>query len=167
MSPILSRAAISFSAPATSSACARLSSWHGPAMIEIGRSLPNLTDPAATSGAAGKFAFKLFSLFRTEPCRAAAVGSTYFGRFEYQDCTVGDVRRRHQPSGMLLRRNSVLPMHGLDLGNIRNLEAHRVERHPSTPDVQRNTGLIAKRDRFHDFDVAILGASLDADRTRM
>src|SRR5258707_1514593 len=53
--------AISLSAEATSSACARLSSWHGPAMIEIGRSLPNLTDPAATSGAGEVFAFKALS----------------------------------------------------------------------------------------------------------
>jgi hypothetical protein len=45
-------------------------------MIEIGKSLPNLTDPAATTGAAKRFAFKLFSSFRTEPCRAAAAGST-------------------------------------------------------------------------------------------
>src|SRR5437660_671342 len=61
MSPIFKRAAISFSAEATSSACARLSSWHGPAMIEIGKSLPNLTDPTATSGAAELFAFKALS----------------------------------------------------------------------------------------------------------
>src|ERR1700704_5140516 len=53
-----SRAAISFSAEATSSAWARLSSWHGPAMIEIGKALPNLTDPAATIGAADSLAFK-------------------------------------------------------------------------------------------------------------
>src|SRR5260370_22321625 len=66
MSPIFNRAAISFSAPATWSACARLSSWHGPAMIEIGKSLPNLTDPAATTGAAEVFAFKALSFFRRD-----------------------------------------------------------------------------------------------------
>src|ERR1700686_3324766 len=60
---MLSRAAISFSADATSSACARLSSWHGPAMTEIGKSLPNLTGPAATTGAAEVFAFKALSFF--------------------------------------------------------------------------------------------------------
>src|SRR5882672_12215644 len=64
--PTLSRAAISFSAEATSSACARLSSWQGPAMIEIGKSLPNLTDPAATTGAAEVFAFKDAFLFRSD-----------------------------------------------------------------------------------------------------
>jgi hypothetical protein len=48
----LSLAAISFSADATSSACARLSSWQGPAMIEIGKALPNFADPTATIGAA-------------------------------------------------------------------------------------------------------------------
>ena len=35
---------------ATSSAWLRLSSWHGPAMIEIGKWLPNLTEPAVTTG---------------------------------------------------------------------------------------------------------------------
>src|SRR3981189_3370713 len=60
------RAAISFSAEATSSAWARLSSWHGPAMIEIGKSLPNLTDPAATTGAAEMLSFNGTFLFRRD-----------------------------------------------------------------------------------------------------
>src|ERR1700734_1490459 len=64
--PTFRRAAISVSAPATSSACARLSSWHGPAMIEIGRSLPNLTDPAATTGAAEILALKAFPFIRRD-----------------------------------------------------------------------------------------------------
>src|SRR4051812_17985588 len=67
--PTFSRAAISFSADATSSACARLSSWHGPAMIEIGSALPNLTAPAETTGAAVMSAFKVFSLDRRESGR--------------------------------------------------------------------------------------------------
>src|SRR3954447_6487019 len=57
---MFSREAISFSAAATSSACARLSSWQGPAMIEIGSSLPNFTAPAETTGAAVIVAFNLF-----------------------------------------------------------------------------------------------------------
>src|SRR3954471_15247603 len=64
--PTFSRAAISLSADATSSACARLSSWHGPAMIEIGSALPNLTAPTETTGAAVMSAFKVFSLHRRE-----------------------------------------------------------------------------------------------------
>src|ERR1700728_1622202 len=164
--PILRRAAISFNAPATSSACARLSSWHGPAMIEIGRSLPNLTDPAATIGAAKRFVVKLFP-FRTGPCRAAVAGSTCFGGFEYQGCTMGEVRRRHQPSDMPLRRNSVPPMQCLDLGDIRYRKAHGVERHALIPDVERDAELIAKRGPLHDVDIAIPGARLDSDRTRM
>src|SRR3954471_13600599 len=73
--PIPSRVAISFSAPATSSACARLSSWHGPAMIEIGRSLPNLTGPTETTGLAETFAFTGYVLFqaRTMPVRATRI----------------------------------------------------------------------------------------------
>jgi hypothetical protein len=35
-------------------------------MIEIGKSLPNLTDPAATMGAAEVFAFKDAFLFRSD-----------------------------------------------------------------------------------------------------
>src|SRR6266849_2234649 len=66
ISPIFKRVAISFSAEATSSACARLSSWHGPAMIEIGKSLPNLTWPAVTTGDADMLAFKGTFLLRRD-----------------------------------------------------------------------------------------------------
>src|SRR5262249_49878092 len=59
---ILRRPAISFSALATSSACALLSSWHGPAIIEIGKSLPNLTDPTVTTGEAKRVASTAISL---------------------------------------------------------------------------------------------------------
>jgi hypothetical protein len=47
-------------------------------MIEIGRSLPNLTGPTVTTGAAEMFAFKGISLFRRGPCRSAPSGSTLF-----------------------------------------------------------------------------------------
>src|SRR5476651_2303695 len=58
-------------------------------MIEIGNSLPNLTDPAATTGAAEMLAFKALSLFPPRPCRAAATGSTYarvFHKSGYRFC---------------------------------------------------------------------------------
>src|SRR5258706_13603776 len=125
--PILSRAAISFSAPATSSAWARLSSWHGPAMIEIGKSLPNLTDPAATTGAAEVFAFKALSFLRRDhagrrrpdqPMRsysakvgtgfAVSIRANYLCGPEYQGCAIGDIRRHHQPTHMALRGNPAL-----------------------------------------------------------
>src|SRR3977135_3735753 len=64
---MFTRPAISCSAEATSSAWARLSSWQGPAIIEIGKSLPNLTDPAATTGAAEMLSFKGTFLFRGDP----------------------------------------------------------------------------------------------------
>jgi hypothetical protein len=35
-------------------------------MIEIGKALPNLTDPAATTGAAAMWAFKALSFFRRD-----------------------------------------------------------------------------------------------------
>src|ERR1700730_7483791 len=127
--PIFKRAAISFSAEATSSAWARLSSWHGPAMIEIGRSLPNLTDPAVTTGAAEVVAFKTFSLFRAGPCRAAPEGSTLFSSLEYQGCAVGGGGRHHQPSNMALRRDSVSPERGFGLRDISDFEAQCVECH--------------------------------------
>src|SRR6267142_6991437 len=97
MSPIFKRAAISFRAPATSSAWARLSSWHGPAMIEIGRSLPNLTLPAVTTGAAAMLAFKLFPLL-AGPCRAVPQGSTLFRGLEYQGCAERRARRHDNPA---------------------------------------------------------------------
>jgi hypothetical protein len=116
MSPIFSRPAISFSALATSSPCARLSSWHGPAMIEIGRSLPNLTDPAATTGAAETVALKAFPSLRrpqTMPRGAgginprkvsigfeAEIRAKYLCRLEYQGCTMGAIRRQDQTPAM-------------------------------------------------------------------
>src|ERR1700716_3640987 len=126
---MFSRAAISFSAEATSSAWARLSSWHGPAMIEIGNSLPNLTDPAATTGEAAMLAFKTNSLFRTGPCRAVPRGSTLFSGLEYQGCATGDIRRYHEPSDMALRGNSVLPMQCFGERDIFDFDAQAVERH--------------------------------------
>src|ERR1700754_2676046 len=126
--PIFRRAAISFSAEATSSAWERLSSWHGPVMIDIGSSLPNLTDPAATTGAVEVMSFKTLSLFRAAPCRAEPEGSTLLSRLEYQGCAIGGVRRHHQPSDMALRGDFVLPEQVFNPSNIGGFEAHRLER---------------------------------------
>src|SRR5712691_8989476 len=167
MSPIFNRAAISFSAPATSSAWARLSSWHGPAMIEIGKSLPNLTWPAVTTGAAEMLAFKALILFPARPCRAPAGGSTLFSGLEYQGCAMGDIRRHHEPPDMAPRGNAVLPMRCFGLCRVRDLEAQRVERHPLAVHSRRNAELVAKRDLLHDLDITVPGARLDADRARM
>src|SRR6267142_2874346 len=167
MSPIFKRAAISFRAPATSSAWARLSSWHGPAMIEIGKSLPNLTSPAVTTGAAEMLAFKALILFRARPCRAPARGSTLFSGLEYQGCAMGDTRRHYEPPDMAPRGNAILPMRCFGLCHVRNLKAQRVERHPLAVHIRRNAELIAKRDLLHDLDIAVPGARLDADRARM
>src|SRR6266700_2334148 len=167
MSPIFKRAAISFSAPATSSAWARLSSWHGPATIEIGKSLPNLTWPAVTTGAAEMLAFKALILFPARPCRAPARGSTLFSGLEYQGCAMGDVRRHHGPPNMAPRGNAILPMRCFGLCHVRDLDAQRVERHPLAVHSRRNAELVAKRDLLHDLDIAVPGARLDADRARM
>src|SRR5664279_988135 len=119
--PTFRRAAISLSAPATSSACARLSSWHGPAMIEIGKSLPNLTDPAATTGAAEMFAFKALSFLRRDHAGQRQADQPYSaGGLEYQGCAMGDVRRHHQPSDMALRGYSDLPMQGFGKREVRD-----------------------------------------------
>src|SRR6266568_5190893 len=167
MSPIFKRAAISFSAPATSSAWARLSSWHGPATIEIGKSLPNLTWPAVTTGAVEVLAFKALILFPARPCRAAARGSTLFSGLEYQGCAMGDIRRHHEPPHMAPRGNAILPMRCFGLCHVRDLDAQRVERHPLAVHSRRNAELVAKRDLLHDLDIAVPGARLDADRARM
>src|SRR5258708_39457654 len=144
MSPIFKRAAISFSAPATSSAWARLSSWHGPAMIEIGKSLPNLTWPAVTTSAAEMLAFKALILFPARPCRAPARGSTLFSGLEYHGCAMGDIRRHHEPPHMAPRGNAILPMRCFGLRHVRDLYAYHVERHPLAVHVSRNDELIPK-----------------------
>src|SRR6185437_14852550 len=130
MSPILSRAAISFSAEATSSACARLSSWHGPAMIEIGKSLPNLTGPISTISAAETAGLNGLGPVRARPCRAPASRSTQFWCFEYQGCAKGLFRRNDKPLAVTPNGKPVLPMQGLRSRQIGNGEAHGAERHP-------------------------------------
>src|SRR3982074_1702665 len=139
MRPIPSLPAISFSAEAASSAWARLSSWHGPAMIEIGKSLPNLTSPAVTTGAAEMLAFKALILFRARPCRAPARGSTLFSGLEYQGCAMGDTRRHYEPPDMAPRDNAILPMRCFGLCHVRDLEAQRGERHPPAGTVARTS----------------------------
>src|ERR1700735_2127156 len=52
---MLSRAVMSLSAPATSKACARLSSAHGPAIRASGRVLPQRTLPTATTAFGSAF----------------------------------------------------------------------------------------------------------------
>jgi hypothetical protein len=118
-------------------------------MIEIGKSLPNLTDPAATTGAAEVFAFKALSFFRRDhagrrrpdqPTRAysAKVGTgfairiraNYLCGLEYQGCAAGDIRRHHQATHTALRGNSALPMQCFDPRDIGDFEAQRVECHP-------------------------------------
>src|SRR6476661_3272031 len=66
-----SLAAISFSAEAISSACARLSIWQGPANTAIGRSLANVTLPIVT--AALGFAESLMTSTIARAERVAAV----------------------------------------------------------------------------------------------
>src|SRR3982074_2516371 len=136
-------------------------------MIEIGNSLPNLTDPAATTGEAEMLAFKTISLFRTGPCRAVPRGSTLFSGLEYQGCATGDIRRHHEPSDMALRGNSVLPMQCFGERDIFDFDAQAVERHAVAVDIGRHAELVAKPDLFHDLDIAVLGARPDADRARM
>src|ERR1700744_6335637 len=92
---MFSRPAISCSADATSSACARLSSWHGPATIEIGKSLPNLTGPTSTTSAAEMAVFNGLDPVCARPCRSLAFQSTQFNGFEYQGCAKGHFGRYH------------------------------------------------------------------------
>src|ERR1051326_6729124 len=136
-------------------------------MIEIGKSLPNLTDPAATTGAAETLAFKSPILFKARPCRAAAGGSTLFSGLEYQGCAMGDIRRQHEALNMTPRSQPALPMQGFGLHEVCDFEAQRIQRHPHGIHLRQHTELIAKRYRLHDFDIAILGTGPDADRRRM
>jgi hypothetical protein len=54
-------------------------------MIDNGRSWPNVTEPAETTGAAETGWFKATS-FADRPCRPAAAGSIRFYGFEYEGC---------------------------------------------------------------------------------
>src|SRR3954451_17365844 len=100
---MFSRAAISFSAEATSSACWRLSSWQGPAMIEIGRSLPNLTVPMVTTGAADVEELKANPSFRRDHSRhRGRINPIRPGLSEYQGCA--GVPRRAMKRERLLDR---------------------------------------------------------------
>ena len=125
-------------------------------MTEIGKSLPNLTDPTATTGAAEMLAFKALSFPRRGPCRAAAGGSTAIRGLEYEGCATGT-------SGGMTRRPTwrceairLCRCNASALRNVCDFEAQRVE--PSCPRQVhrwRNAELITKRHRFHDFDIAI------------
>src|SRR5450432_2243639 len=136
-------------------------------MIEIGRSLPNLTDPAATSGAAKMLAFKVESLFSSATMPVDGRWINLFNGLEYQGCAMGDMRRDDQTPDMALRRDCVLPMQGFGLRDIHDCKAHRVQRHALTLHVRQNPELIAKSHLFDDFDVAVLSAYPDADRARI
>src|ERR1700732_5364800 len=126
MRPIPSLPAISFSAEATSSAWERLSSWHGPAMIEIGKSLPNLTEPVVTTGAAEVFAFKGFRSCCRADHAGPSLGINLVRGLEYQGCAVGQIRRHHQPPNMAFGRNSARPERGFRLADIGHFKAHGV-----------------------------------------
>src|SRR3982074_3801109 len=98
-------------------------------MIEIGKSLPNLTDPAATTGAAEVFAFKALSFFRRDhagqrrldhPAHAHSrkvgtgfairIRANYLCGLEYQVLATGFIGRNHEIANLPKRRNSALPM---------------------------------------------------------
>ena len=137
-------------------------------MIEIGRSLPNLTDPAATTGAAERLAFKAFSLFRPRPCRAAPAGSTLFGALRISGLRHG----RHPAARSAVRHGAarqfrVCRCRASTCAISATAKRSALSVIPSPLHVRRNAELIAKRDRLHDLDIAILGARRDADRTRM
>ena len=86
---------------------------------------------------------------------------------EYQGCAMGDIRRHDQPSDMAMEAIPLRAMQCFGLRDIRDREAQRIERHALASHFRRDAELIAKRDLFHDLDIAVFGARLDADRTRM
>src|SRR4051794_40967899 len=69
-------------------------------MIEIGRSLPNLTDPMVTTGAASSFAFKGFSFVSAADHAGPRHQDQPRLTPEYQGCVAAlfnrGERRRHQ-----------------------------------------------------------------------
>ena len=138
-------------------------------MIEIGRSLPNLTDPAATTGAAEMLAFKALFLVSdaTMPGSAAADQPTL------ARSRISGLRHGRRPAAPpAVRHGAARQCRSADASASAcaisaTAKRMRVERHPLAVHRRRNAELIAKRHRLHDLDIAILGARLDADRTRM
>src|ERR1700743_3857122 len=125
---MLSRPAISYSAEATSNACARLSSWQGPARSEIGRSLPNLTDPIPTTEAAEVLVFKLSSFRRAH--QIVRERSSSLDGLKGQGCSIGHLRRYHQPSLMAMRSNPVVAVPFLGPIEVIDLKAESIQQHP-------------------------------------
>src|SRR6185312_6815560 len=94
------RPAISFSAAAISSACARLSIWQGPAISASGRVLPKRTAPMLTIG----FGFWLKGSLAAGPCGASPVGST--GGAEQEGCAEPGRGLHHQRAAGVARRDA-------------------------------------------------------------
>ena len=79
-------------------------------MIEIGKSLPNLTGPTLTIPAADVAALNGLVLFGATMPVASSCGSTHFRSFEYQGCAKSLIRRHDQPFSLAPHGQSILPM---------------------------------------------------------
>src|SRR6185312_17319491 len=143
-------------------------------MIEIGRSLPNLTDPTSTTGAALALALNGVFLVSGATMPGRSRGINPLGRFcgfEYQGCPKGEFGRDYKPAVIATRLaigcNFALAVQRLDGCDIRDREAQGIQRHPRAVRRNRNAATIAERHGFHDLDVAVFSHRLDAQRIRM
>src|SRR5258708_32225561 len=108
-------------------------------MIEIGKSLPNSTDPAATTGAADGLTFKALSFS----------GADHAGRHprdqpsltpEYQGCTTRDVHRHHDVAGVLASGYATVLEHGTNGTLVANREVYRRKTPPPRQVPRRRAG---------------------------
>ena len=130
-------------------------------MIESGSSLPNLTDPAATTGAAEAVAFKAYPFSRRGPCRARRAGSTLLLALSNirvaPKATSGGTTRR-PPCAAKQSRFADASLRPAPTSATPKRSAPSVI--PSPVHIRRHAEPVAKRDRLQDLDIAVLGAAL-------
>src|SRR5688500_16185383 len=156
-----SLAEMSFSAVAISNACARLSSAHGPAITANGSALPNLTEPAVTTGAAS--VTKLSLPESGGPCRVARGRST-LDLLENEGCAEGGSGCCHERIQLPLKRDAARFGASLQRFASRDADAQAGERHALAVRCHSDAKAVAKRHRLDDLDIAARRARRDTCR---
>src|SRR3569833_1423342 len=169
MSPILSRSAISFRATATSSACARLSNWQGPAITASGRSLPKVTLPTDTV-----FEAETKGMLRVEApfCRERGTRSrrsrrlkplSFLHLLENQRRAECNLRRDDHASHPAVMRDAARAQLRLKAIEFGHLQPQAGQFGALARDRFCHAELIAKARHLHEIDVAMRRHRLHAD----
>src|ERR1700751_285086 len=133
-------------------------------MIEIGRSLPNLTGPTSTIGAAEIAALNDLILFAaTMPVETCSINPLLrLCRLEYQGCAKGYLRWHDQPPVKISVAKPALAKQRFRLVEIIDGKSHGVEHHRLPDRLGRDAEPLAIGRRPHDLDIAVPGMRHDA-----